>query len=185
MKKLIFTILAILFSQTNSFSEDIHFDNETYKLKFSALAPSTNGYGNEYYKQSENASNWTKMIGIYYYPEENSPIEYSQEFSDIIDETDNSLLLKLVENKKTNQAVISFLVNGEENSQKFFEYDAYKFEKHPTKGIVVSKYAARYNFSNDAEINQIAKSIKQNNDKYLELLIISGMPSVVEKDISI
>lgn len=185
MKKFIFTLLAIIFSNLNSYSEEISFDNETYKLKFSALAPYTKGYGNEYYKNSESVSNWTKMIGIYYYPEENSPVEYVQKFAGTIDETENGLLLKLVENKKNNQAVISILINGKENSQKFFEYDAYKFEKHPTKGMIVSKYAARYNFKNDAEINKIAESIKQNNDKYLELLIISTTPSVVEKDISI
>ena len=185
MKKFILTILAILFSQVNSYSEEIHFDNETYKLKFSALAPQTQGYGNEYYKDSENLSNWTKMIGVYYYPMEDSPLSYTKNFSEIVENTENSVLLKVAENKKTNKAVISFLVNGEENSQKFFEYDAYKFEKRPTKGIVVSKYAARYNFKNDAEISRIAEQVKENNDKYLELLIISGTPSVVEKDINI
>ena len=185
MKKFILTLFAILFSQVNSYSEEIHFDNEIYKLKFSALAPQTQGYGNEYYKDSENVSNWTKMIGVYYYPMENDPIGYTQNFSEIVENTDNSILLKVVENKKTNKAVISFLVNSEENSQKFFEYDAYKFEKHPTKGIVVSKYAVRYKFKNDDEINKIANFVKESNDKYLELLIISNTPSLIEKDISI
>ncbi len=185
MKKFIFAILTLFCSQANVFSEEIHFDNETYKLKFSALAPNTQGYGNEYFKNTENVSDWTKMIGIYYYPQENDPLNYAKEFESTIETTDNSVLLKLIENKKTNKAVISFLVNGEENAQKFFEYDVYKFEKHPTKGMVVSKYAEKFNFSKNEEINQIAQNVKENNDKYLELLIISQTPLVIEKDIKI
>ena len=184
MKKFLLTFLALFCAQINTFSEEIHFDNETYKLKFSALAPQTQGYGNEYYKNFENVSNWSKMIGIYYYPEEANPINFAQDFENTIENTDNSILLKLVENKKTDKAVISFLVNGEENSQKFFEYDAYKFEKHPSKGMIVSKYAEKHNFSNNDEINQIAQDVKENNDKFLELLIVSQTPTIIEKDIT-
>ena len=185
MKKLIFTILAILGFQISALGEEIHFDNEIYKLKFSALAPLTKGYGNEYFKGNENVSDWSKMIGIYYYPSEDNPLEFAQDFDQIVDDTDNSMLLKLVENKKTNQAVMSFLVNNSENGKKYFEYDVYKFEKHPAHGMVLSKYASKHYFKNDADITKLAQQIKENNDKYLELLIISPTPNVVEKDIAI
>lgn len=184
MKKLILTILALFCSQMISFSEEIYFDNENYKLKFSAIAPSTNGYGNEYFKDEESPANWSKMIGIYYYPDEADPIKYTEDFDKIVENTDNSILLKVVENKKTDKAVMSFLVNGCEQSKKYFEYDVYKFEKHPNKGMVVSKYATKYFFSNNNEIENIAKQIKENNDKYLEMLIISQTPDIVEKDIT-
>ena len=184
MKKFIFTILALLFSQMNSFSEEIHFDNEVYKLRFSAISPQTQGYGNEYFKENEDVSNWNKMIGIYYYPNEDNPIQYTEDFGDEAENTENSVLLKIVENKKANKAVISLLVNGEENSKKYFEYDIYKFEKHPSKGMMVSKYAIKYNFNNESEIANIVQQVKENNDKYFELFIISQTPSVIEKDIS-
>lgn len=184
MKKFIIAIITILFSQISSLSEEIHFDNDTYKLKFSAVAPTTGGYGNEYFKNSENVSDWTKMIGIYYYPNENDPLKYTENFDKIVENTDNSILLKVIENKKINQSVISFLVNGSQNSKKYFEYDVYKFEKHPTKGMIVSKYASKYFFNNDNEIKKIAQQIKKSNDKYLELLVISQTPSIIEKDIS-
>ena len=184
MKKIILTFLAIFGLQITAFSEEIHFDNDVYKLKFSAIAPQTQGYGNEYFKEKETISNWSKMIGIYYYPLEDNPLEFAQEFDQIIDDTENSILLKLVENKKTNQAVISFLVNNEENGKKYFEYDAYKFEKHPSKGMILSKYASKHYFKNNDEITKLAQEIKENNDKYLELLIISQTPHVLEKDIA-
>ena len=66
MRKFLFAFITFFCTQMVSFSEEIIFDNDTYKLKFSALAPQTQGYGNEYYKNNENVSNWTKMIGIYY-----------------------------------------------------------------------------------------------------------------------
>lgn len=185
MKRIILTIVALFFSQMLSVAEEIYFDNEVYKLKFSALAPKTQGYGNEYFKKSENVANWTKMIGVYYYPQEDNPVKFAQSFDKTVDTTENSMLLKLVENKKSNKAVMSFLVNGCENAKKYFEYDVYKFEKYSDKGMVVVKYAVKYFFTNNDEIVQLAQNIKKNNDKYLELLITSASPSVIEKDIFI
>lgn len=184
MKKFVLMILALFCSQITTYSEQIHFDNEVYELKFSAIAPNTGGYGNEYYKNSENVADWTKMVGVYYYPNENNPVKYAQNFDTTVENTDNSVLLKLVENKKSDKAVISFLVNGCENSKKFFEYDVYKFEKHPTKGMVVSKYASKHYFTDESEITSIAQNIKENNDKYLEMFVMSPAPSIIEKDIN-
>ncbi len=184
MKNFLFALIAIFCTQMISFSEEIFFDNEHYNLKFSAIAPGTQGYGNEYYKNGENVSNWNKMVGVYHYPKETNPLEFAKNFDSIIETTDNRVLLKVVENKKTNKAVLSFLVNNSENSKKFFEYDVYKFEKHSDNGMIVSKYASKYFFSNDNEINKLAQQVKDNNDKYLELLIISQTPKIIEKDIS-
>ena len=157
MKKLIFTILTILCSPIFSFAEEIHFDNEVYKLKFSALAPKTQGYGNEYFKTSENVSNWTKMVGVYYYPQEDNPIKYAQNYDKTVEKTDNSMLLKFIENKKADKAAMSFLVNGCENTKKFFEYNVYKFEKHPKRGMIVIKYAVKHFFNNNSDIQKIAQ----------------------------
>lgn len=178
-------ILAFLVPNLCSCAEEIHFDNEVYKLKYSAIAPQTKGYGNEYFRGSENVGNWIKMIGVYYYPEENNPLKYVENFDKTVETTDNSVLLKLIENKKCNKAAISFLVNGCENNRKYFEYDIYKFEKAPNKGMIVVKYAVKHFFTNDNEIKTIAENIRQNNDKYLETIISSQVPSVIEKDINI
>lgn len=183
MKRIILAFLTLFCSQLFALSEEIHFDNEVYKLKFSALAPKTQGYGNEYFKNSENPSNWTKMIGVYYYPDENNPVKYAQDFDRTVENTENSMLLKLIENKKANKAAISFLVNGCENAKKYFEYDIYKFEKYPNKGMLVVKYAVKHYFTNNDEIIKIAQEVKKNNDKYLEMFILSQSPHIVEKDI--
>ncbi len=183
VKKLLAFIAFFL--GTLVFAEEIHFDNEVYKLKFSALAPQTSGYGNEYFKASENVSNWTKMVGVYYYPSEDNPVKYAQNFDKTVENTDNSVLLKFIENKKANKAAISFLVNGCENNKKYFEYDIYKFEKHPVRGMIVIKYAVKHFFTDDSEIANLAQQIKKDNDKYLEMLIISPTPKIIEKDINL
>ena len=185
MKRIFFTILAFFMVQNICFSEEIHFDNEVYKLKYSSIAPQTKGYGNEYFRSSENVGNWTKMIGVYYYPEEKDPVKYAENFDKTVENTENSVLLKLIENKKADKAAISFLVNGCENAKKYFEYDIYRFEKNPNKGIMVLKYAVKHYFTNNAEIKSIAENIKKNNDKYLETIITSPIPLLVEKDIHI
>lgn len=185
MKKFLFTILSIFFAQIAGLTEELHFDNETYKLKFSALASKTQGYGNEYFKENETCSNWNKMIGIYTYPKENNPIQFANDFNKTIENTDNCVFLKLVENKEANKAVLSFLTNGEQNSKKYFEYDVYKFEKLKKGGMIVIKYASKHYFKDNKEIEKIAKSIKKDNDKYIGMLIVSGTPTIIEKDISI
>lgn len=184
MKKFLLILCALFCSQVVCLSEEIYFDNEVYKLKFSALAPQTNGYGNEYYKGLENASEWSKMIGVYYYPNESNPIKYAQDFDKIVENTENSMLLKLIENKRSDKSALSLIVNGCESAKKYFEYDIYKFEKHPTKGMLVTKYAQKYYFSHKDEITALANQIKENNDKYLEMIVMSSPPRIIEEDIA-
>ena len=184
MKKFIIALCALFSFLPNSYAQEIKFDNVLYKLKFSAVSPSVKGYGNEYFKPNENFSNWSEMIGIYHYPNENNPLKYAENFDKHIEQNDNCLLLKLVENKDANKAVLSFLTNNCENSRKYFEYDVYKFEKSLKKGMIVSKYASKHYFNDNNEITQIAQKIKKDNDKYLELFIISQTPTVLEQDIT-
>ena len=183
MKRIFFTILAFILPHLGCNAEEIHFDNEVYKLKYSAIAPLTKGYGNEYFRGNENVGDWVKMIGVYYYPEEQNPLKYAENFDKIIENTENSVLLKFIENKKMNKAAVSFLVNECENAKKYFEYDIYKFEKNQNKGMTVTKYAVKRYFTNNEQINSIAEDIKKNNDKYLETIVTSATPTIVEKDI--
>ena len=50
---------------------------------------------------------------------------------------------------------------------------------------MVLKYAVKHYFTNNTEIKSIAENIKKNNDKYLETIITSPIPLLVEKDILI
>ena len=178
----LFALIIVFFSQKAN-AEEIYFDNTKYILKYSALNPDFKGYFNEYYQQNENRGNWTKMLGIYHYPEENFPIKFAKKFDKIVESSENALLIKLMENKKQEKAVISFLVNNNENNKNCFEYNIYKYEKHPQKGSVLLKYAAKYFCCSDNDITRTGNKIREQNDNFMGQLIISPMPAVVEKNI--
>ncbi len=183
----LFVIFAIIivFCSNKASAEEIHFDNTKYILKYSIYNPTSQGYMNEYFPASENRANWTKMIGIYYYINEKSPIKFAKEMDKTIETSENSVLIKFIENKKQDKAVVSFLVNNTENGRNYFEYNVYKYEKHPDKGTMMLKYAVKYFCNNDEEIAAVGNKIREENDKYMEQLITSPIPPVVEKEIKI
>lgn len=49
--------------------------------------------------------------------------------------------------------------------------------------MVVLKYAVKHYFTNNDEIKSIAENIKKENDKYLETIITSPIPTIIEKNI--
>lgn len=177
-------VVTILALRQKSNAEEIHFNNNIYTLKYSALSPVNKGYENEYFPKDENRNNWTKMVGIYYYPEESNPIKFADKKSKGIESEEINVLLKYIENKKADKAAISYLQNGSCNDKNYFEYNIMKYEKHPTKGMMELRYAIRYFFAAKDEIPKIAEKVKSQNDEYLQIIIESPIPPIVEKDIN-
>lgn len=177
-------ISLFLFAQSTK-AEEIHFNNNVFILKYSSLSAVNKGYENEYFLKNENKSDWTKMVGIYYYPEVSNPLKFANEEDKKIEAKENDVLLKFIENKKQNKAAFSYLENGNLNGRNFFEYIIYKFEKHPDKGMMVLRYAERYFFISDAEITQIGNKVKESNDEFMKTIVTSPIPPVVEKDVNI
>ncbi len=179
----ILLLVGYLFFVQAAKAEDIHFNNDIYKLQFSQLSSETGRYVNEYYLNGENKSNWSKMIGIYYYPQISTPRKFADKTEKEVEQKENVAILKFIENKKQDKALFSFLENGETNGNKYFEYNIYKYEDHPHKGMMVLRYAKRYFFKTNDEITNIGHDVKKINDDLLEQLIITPIPPIVEKDI--
>ncbi len=179
---IILLIAYMVFVQTAK-AEDIHFNNDIFQLKASHVSETDNVYENEYFPGNETKENWTKMIGIYYYPEISNPLKYADESDKKIEAREGVVLLKYIKNKKQDKAILSFLENGEANGKNFFEYNIYKYEKHPDKGIMVLRYVKKYFFKTNDEITKIGHEVKNINDDLLEQIIISPIPPIVEKDI--
>ena len=189
MFKIIFSAIILFVVSLFAFkikanAEEIHFDNNTFILKYSALSPINNGYENEYFLKNENRNNWTKMVGLYHYPNIDKPIKFADEQSKKIEAVDTNVFLKMIENKKAAKAAISYLQNGECGGKRFFEYNIYRYEKSAVKGIVALRYAVRYFFDNDAQITEIGQKVREINDEYLEKMIMPPMPLLIEKDIN-
>ena len=187
-----FTILALMlllivsifaFNQIAK-AEEIHFNNDVFTLKQSSMSAINKGYENEYFLKNENIDNWTKLVGIYYYPEVSNPIKFADNECKSIEGNDINVLLKYIENKKADKAALSYLQNGSVNGRNFFEYNIFKYEEHPEKGMMALRYAIRYFFNNNNEITTLAQKVKAENDEYLTKIIESPIPPIVEKDIS-
>jgi len=185
MKTVIYFLLLIayMFFIQAAKAEDIHFNNEIYNLKISKMSPVNKGYENEYYPSAETPENWNKMIGIYYYPEISNPVRFANDTDKEIEKQEDIALLKFIENKKQNKALLSYLQNGEDKGKHFFLYNIYKYEKHPDKGMMVLRFAKKYYFRSNDEIKKLAQEVKSINDDMLEQLIVTSVPPIVEKDI--
>lgn len=181
---IILCVLSIFVFKLNALAEEIHFANNIYVLKYSAVSPITKGYENEYFLKNETKKDFTKMIVVYHYPNIDKPLKYAQDVSKKVESEETDILLKLVQNKKEDKAAFSYLENGSINGKKYFEYNIFKFEKHPTKGMLALRYAIRYFFANDEDIAKIGNNIREHNDEYLQQIISSPMPQIVEKEVS-
>lgn len=181
---LLICLITITFANMAKANE-VTFDNTNFVLKATAQSLNLNDSLNEYFPSNENRDNWTRMLGVYHHPTESNPIKYAEDFDKEIEAKESCVLLKFAANKKANQAVISFLENGSENGRDFFTYNVFKYEKNPTKGMTEFKYAVKYFFKDDTEITSIGKRVREDNDKYMTLLISSAIPPIVEKELDL
>lgn len=178
----LFLFLVFLILSQAVKAENIHFNDDIYKLKASETL-SGNVIRNDYYKDNENPNFWTSMVEIKYYPDVTSPIKYSNDADKKIESDDKCVLLKFIQNKKNEIALISYLENGIQQDKTFFIYNIYKYEKHPKKGMMVLRFAKKYVFNTKEEIVKMANEVKTVNNDYMERLIISPIPPIVEKQI--
>ena len=104
-------------------AENIHFNDSVYDLKYSEITSKSRIIENEYYKVKENRDYWTSMIGIYYNPEISNPLKYAADVDKKIETTENLVLLKFMQNKKKDVAIISYLENVVQDDKTFFIYN--------------------------------------------------------------
>lgn len=180
--KIFIVLLFCAYSILPAKAENIHFDNKIYDLKYSDISKLNNCIENEYFLSGESKDLWTSLIGIYYYPDVKNPLKYARDIDEKVESDNKCVLLKLVQNKKQDIAVISYLENVENNGRHFFIYNIYKYEKHPkTSGMMVLRYAKRYNFLTDEDIKNIGLEIRKINNDYMEKIIASPIPPVSGK----
>lgn len=175
---LLFFLFGILHQSVSA--ENIHFNNFIYTLNDSSFTGKDKVVENLYYKDNESVKFWTSLIGVFYYPQESNPLKFAQDKDNEIEANETCVLLKFVQNKKKDIAVISYLENGANNEQTFFIYNIYKYEKHPKKGMMVLRFAKKYVFNSKDEINKIAQDVKSINNDLMEQIIISPIPPVVQ-----
>jgi hypothetical protein len=181
MKKFIafYLFFALLFGGLNLAikAESIHFDEFLYKFKDANIEENTTTNG--YYQPTENSDYWTSRFVVSEIKNEKSPIKFATEKDNAIEQNKNYLLLKFIQNKKQNIALISYLEDFNQNEKTFFIYHITKFEKSPT-GIATISFEKKYILNTQTDAEKMAKEIKTTNDDYLERLIITEIPAMIE-----
>lgn len=179
MKKYILLLLLLVITSTTVHAENIHFNDSIYKLK--TIENDSNSIENEYYIENENNQLWNSKIEITHLSEFSNPLKYASEFDKKISKKEDCLLLKFIQNKKQDIAVISYLENEIDDDCACFIYNVLKYEKHPNKGIMVLKFSKKYPIYNNEDIKNIAKEVKTINNDYMERIVISPIPPIVNK----
>ena len=179
MKKLLLFLFVILGLNLSALAENIHFNDLIYKLK--TVDKNGTKLENDYYIDGENDDFWTSKVEITYLPEVSNPLKYASEVDKKVSTDEKKLLLKFVQNKKLDIAVLSYLENEFNDDCACFIYQVLKFEKHPDKGIMVLRFAKKYKVNTNDDIQKVANEIKSINDDYMERIIISPIPPIVKE----
>lgn len=179
----IILLFAFIFFAQCTRAENIHFNNDVYVLENVTFSDINKGFENEYFPENHKLKNPDKMLGIYYYPEVKNSIKFAENADKEIETKASVVLLKFIENKKQNKAILSFIDVGESGGKPYIEHNIYKYEPHPAKGMMILKYSARYFTKSDSEIISVSKDIRAENDDLIEQIIISAIPPIVESKV--
>ena len=179
MKKFLIFCFMFFMMSLSVYAENIHFNDLIYKLK--SVDNDKSKIENEYYIDGENDNLWSSKVEITYYPELSNPLKYASEIDKKVSSDAKQLLLKFVQNKKLDIAVISYLENEIVADCACIIYNVLKYEKHPDKGIMGLKFSKKYRVNTNDDIQKIANEIKSINDDYMERIIISPIPPIVKE----
>lgn len=159
----------------------VKYKGSVYTLYFSEKSKELGGYLNEYYKQNEMYTNWTELIGVQHYPRVSSPIEHAKEFQTYF--TSKNIKSNLGIDEDRNMAIIDFIMMNKNKLPIILEYNIFKFEKSPLKGVVAIQYAQRYLVGNPLEIDEVEKKIAKKKSKKIKALRRLEIPALINTPI--
>jgi len=184
MKKYwLYFLLIFIFIGNSVSAESIHFTDYIYKIKTVNNTGKQNFVENIYYTNNEDGNNWSSRFDVYYYPGITNPLKYAQQISKDIENNDKLLLLKFVQNKKQNVALISYLETSEQNGQTVFVYNIFKYQARNKKGIDILRFEKIYSCSDKTAIINMTEEIRKINDDYMERMIITPIPEIITDNI--
>lgn len=187
VKKLILIVLITVITCLQAHAQNvsqykINFDGKIFELKYSKKSPQTNTYINEYFMSEEKYSDWTELMGVYYFPKQKSPISYAEKFAKQV--LSSGRPAELIVNEKTNAAILTFMTQGGKLPTKI-ELNIFKCEKSPKGGTIALQYSHRYFLNEVKDVESMNASIEKNRLKWINFLINTPMPQLVERDIDL
>ena len=186
MKKILLSIVMIsvfgisVFAQSNP---SVNFNGKSYVLKYSAKMQA-GAYANEYYLPAEKYDNWTKLIGVFDYPQEKSPVIAANNLLNKAKSMDSSGQIWV--NKEKNSAVVSFIIfTGGGSEPLKAEINFFRYEKSAKNGSIALQYAERHVINTDAEYEEFKTYIASQIPKIANIMTNAPMPNIVERNVDL
>ena len=183
MKKIL--IVFLLFLSMHFINKNIYaantvnnflFDCEKYNLVFSSKDPNTKGYINEYLRQQDNLTKWSKMISLYNYPALKDPISTASNFETYYKKTYPNSAIDVEKDKNKNEAYVAFIITDGKIIE--FNYWRYLINKK-YKGVICHLFYYR---SKDNNMKKFDKEVGSNCQRWIKLFKAFDPPDLYQQD---
>ena len=182
MKKLLVLIFVFILGINASYSNNLKFSGNKYKLLFSTKNPDFGGYLNEYYKPGETYNLWSEMIGIHHFPNVYSPIEQVRSFKDFL--AVSHIPCNISFDDKKNAAMIDFIMISGQKAPIVMEFNVFKYEKSET-GSVAMQYAKRYVVTTAMQADQVKRECEKDRNTILKKMKNFKIPKLVAEEVDL
>jgi hypothetical protein len=119
--------------------ETVRFGDQHFELAWEIKSASNNM--KEFIPKGQTLRSWTTFVGVYEYPLIDDPRAFAHQMAESIKHQNPRAQSAMAYDPKTGVAIIDFVTWPVD--AKFIEYNVFKFERHPEKGIVGYQYAVR------------------------------------------
>ena len=135
--------LLALFAPQAAQAGEISLLDETYAEAHADIRKVGNSVV-EFVRPSEKIEAWRKLVGVHRFPDNiETPKQAVQAFAAVLKNIDPAIRWAIIENPKTGEAMIDFLVSKE--GSETVEFNVYKYARHPSGiGLIALQFAQRF-----------------------------------------
>lgn len=140
----------------------------------------------EYIPEGETLERWTKLAGLYEYPNLSDPQAVVDAFVKRLTERNADIPYEVKNDTKTGAVVIDFFIWPEEaaspETAEYVEYNVFKYQTKPGGGLTAQQYAVRCY----KDIPNFLSNFRQDRDRLVDemtgegLVMTSGKSRIVE-----
>jgi hypothetical protein len=119
--------------------ESVCFGEQELELAWEIKSASNNM--KEFIPKGQTLRSWTTFVGVYEYPLIGDPRAFALQMAESVKHQNPRAQSAMSYNAKTGVSIIDFVTWPVD--AKFVEYNVFRFERHPSKGIIGYQYAVR------------------------------------------
>lgn len=159
--------------KTASPPKQVEFDGETLQLAWQSENPDLPVA--EFIPAGETLEKWTRLASIRRFPDLDDPQALAAKTVEGVAKSYPGAPTNLVDDPKSSDAVIEFVVNAPDDS--FAEYNLFKYAKDPSGGVVAEQYALR----GYGDRQKFLDSLTASRQRLLDEMAASGLQKTKTK----